>query len=257
MKKFLTIISATVLASELVLPIASLAQTSSSVPVAGVNFCKNLQTTQFNATNIVNTITERKLKFRTNITALKTKHTDNFANGTTASDKVRTKVYGNLTAKATTDAEKQAVAVFQAAVEAAAKTRQEALKAANTTFHAGVDQIAAKEKSTADAAAATFKSSLDAAVSTASGQCAAGTSSISVALAFRASVAAATAKFKATLAPEDIRGQVKQLTDAYRESVKAATTAYRTAVQQAAQTLKSAFSKATSSPAATPTPPTE
>lgn len=141
------------------------------------------------------------------------------------------------------DGQKQAVAIFQAAVDAALSARRSAVDEARQEFKNGLDAAIAARKAAVDAATGTFTDALVAAETKAKTDCdAAGSDPAQVRETLRASVESARTQLRSALqAAEKIGPQAGELVQTRNEAFRAAQADFKAALEQARTDLKAAF----------------
>lgn len=161
----------------------------------------------------------------------------------------REALYAKLMERAQTEEQKQAVIVFQQAVQAAVTARQAAIDAALNDWRRALDQ-AIKERQTAiEAALNDFRTASQTALEQAKADCAAGKDPSEVRQNFKAAMKAAHDKFKAdreTVAK--IPNSLKTAADDRKAAVTKAIADFKTALQQALTDLKTALGEPTPTP---------
>jgi hypothetical protein len=157
------------------------------------------------------------------------------------------KLIANLTATATTDAQKNAIDVFKTTIENAMTTRKTAVDAAVKAYQDGLDALVGQREDTIKAAAATFKTAVSNAVTTAKSSCAAGTDPATVRTTFMASLKTANEAFRSAVQVK-VQGQnsqqIESLAKTRNDAIKAANDAFKQTVKQARDILKAAFPSA-------------
>jgi hypothetical protein len=123
-----------------------------------------------------------------------------------------------------------AIAAFKTSMEAAWKTRDAAIAAADKTFRDGLDALVAAKKTAVESAAQAYKSAASAAFTKAQADCAAGVAPATVLTTLRASLKTAQDTFKSD----------RQAIDKIGEKVKALVTARQAAIQKANADFKAA-----------------
>ena len=160
-------------------------------------------------------------------------------------DERRNAMYARLEARATTDAEKAAVATFKKTVEDAVDVRRDAVDAAIADFRKGVDAAIAGRKDDMDSAVSKFKSAVEAALAKAKSDCEGGADPETVRTNFKNSLQAARKILIADRQAADKVGeQVKKLAETRRIAVKAALDAFKATVEVARAELKEVFGEA-------------
>src|SRR5487761_474292 len=160
-------------------------------------------------------------------------------------------VYATLDEKAATDAQKQAVATFKAAVEAASSTRETAIKQAQATYRQGLDQIVAQHRSAVHDTLAAYKDAIASAIQQAQAQCSAGQlDAVTIRADFQQALQTARANRQSQTTQIDKVGpQVRALAQTRNAAVQRALQTYKTALQAAVAQLKAAFGETNGSSA--------
>ena len=161
----------------------------------------------------------------------------------TKQDNELTTKFDKLTALAKTDSQREAVATFQKAVQAAVTEHRAAIDAANTTLKKAVDQDRTAKQAEIDQAVAASTAAFSAAITEAKNSCAQGVPSDTVRSQFNAStqkeaVSLKTAKDTAS----KLKGNVPTYVNTNKKDIQAADQAYKNAVKSAGIALKAAFS---------------
>ena len=157
-------------------------------------------------------------------------------------DAARNAQYNKMVSKAKTDAQKAAVAAFEATREAAVTTRKAAVDAANTAFRNAIEQLKTSQVSAVTAMNDTYKAALKAADDKAIAACNAATAPATVKTAYNADIKAAKDALKAakkTLSSWST--QAKPLADAHKAAYTKAFADYKTTVETAWTTFKTAY----------------
>lgn len=168
--------------------------------------------------------------------------------------------YAKLSDKATTGAQKQAVATFRSTVEAAVTARENAIAAARQTFRQALDQLVSQHQTATAGILSAYRSAVQAAIIKAQSDCAAGTAPATVRQNFQTALEAARAARKSASQNLDTVGsQVKQLAATRNQAIQAAVQTYQTALKAAIAALKVAFgqtetSTSSPSPSSSPSP---
>lgn len=149
-----------------------------------------------------------------------------------------------LGSMATTDAQKQAVAVFESAIKAALSAKRSAIDAALKSFHDGVAALLSARKAAVENAFAARSDAFHAAVEKAKADCASGVAAKTVRAALVSALKSAQSQFvSARKANDDFNAKMKQLTAAKKTALDKAQSDFRTAVEQARDALKAALGK--------------
>jgi hypothetical protein len=157
-------------------------------------------------------------------------------------DTNRTAQFTKLEARATTDAQKQAVADFEATTKTAIATRQAAVDSAIAAFREGVKNLISGRTEDVTTSFTTFSDAAKAAYETAKSDCASGKDPATVRTTLRNALAAAKTKFHSdkTSAPK-VGGNVQPLIDARRAAVQTAMKNFKATMEKARTDLKKAF----------------
>lgn len=159
----------------------------------------------------------------------------------------RSEWYTKLEVKATTDAQKAAVAIFRSTIDVAITTRRAAVDKAVADFRIGLDAVIAARKATLDGIAATFTTSMNTALAKAKTDCAAQVDPRTVRETLRVALEAARVKFQTDkTAAEKARTTIEALRVTRRTAIKNALDAFRATAEQARAQLKAAFPRPTS-----------
>ena len=150
--------------------------------------------------------------------------------------------FAKLNERATTDAQKAAVAEFEATTEAAISTRLAAVDAAIAIFRAGVKNlITTREQGVGDDRTA-FEAAIKAAFDQAQTDCKNNVAPATVRTTLKTALAAARSKFK--LDKQDVPkvgGDIQALITARKTAVDAAMATFKSTMEAARVTLKKAF----------------
>ncbi len=158
-------------------------------------------------------------------------------------DNNRSARFAKLEAKATTDAQKAAVAEFKATVTAGITARRTAIDSAIAAFRSGVDALNTSNKTAIDLAITNFKTAYQAALTKATADCAAKVDPKTVKATFEASVKAASDTFKAAKDAIIKKSAVEALAATRRTAVNKAISDFKVVLQAAQQKLQLAFPK--------------
>ncbi|MEJ0021898.1 MAG: hypothetical protein WDN47_05000 [Candidatus Doudnabacteria bacterium] len=210
----------------------------------GANFCSRINSTSSTLNNLVAKLQNNRGKFRSQMLQSLSNRITSRASSVA---KIRASAKGNfaadiakLNAKATTDAQKAAVASFQVSVQAAQTTRQQAIQAAISAYMTAVQQEITNRENTVQTAATTFQSAVTAALAKAKSDCASKVDSPTARATFAASISSANTTFKASVTGL-ATGQLIALAQTRDNAIQAANQAFRASLQQAVVTLKAAF----------------
>lgn len=154
----------------------------------------------------------------------------------------REQFYAKLTEKADTDAKKQALVKFKAAVEAAVKARRAAIDQANGDYRAATDKLVASRKTAIDAVKLTYRNAIRAAFKKANDDCAkSDADSAKIREQLKTELKANQDKYQADVqAAEKVGKSVQELITARRDSVAKALADFKVALEKAKIDLKAA-----------------
>ncbi len=159
-------------------------------------------------------------------------------------DGKRLEAFTKVEVKATTDAQKQAVTVYENTVKQAVSTKRASVDSAISTFNTGVSSLITSRKSAVDGLIATFSASVTAATNLVKTECAGGVSSADARAHLETAVKAARATLKSSVAAlPKVKISIQQLATARKATVTTAESTFKTTVEQAKATLKVAFGK--------------
>jgi hypothetical protein len=160
-----------------------------------------------------------------------------------------------MQAKATTDAQKAAIAQFKIDMQAAFNVRQVSLDAANSAFRTGLDKAVTDRKAAVQIAVDTLKNSVKTAIAKAKADCEAGVESATVRSALKASLDAAHVKFRTDVQAADrIGANARALAETRRIAVEKAKEVFKAAALKARDALKAKLKIGTTTSATTTQP---
>ncbi len=213
---------------------------------AGVNFCTIVNTWSTDVAGKIararNTLTNRQNTLDERVDERRGKRDETLGEVRERHDDNRDSRYDRLEAKATTDAQKQAVATFRASMETAIAARRTAVDAARTAYWNGVNQLVSSRQAALNQLVETYTSALETALNTAKTECAGGTEPATAREHFGAALRTANAAFaegRKTL--ERFGPQVRTLAETRNTAIKKAMQDFRTAAEAARTILKAAF----------------
>ncbi|KKS07194.1 MAG: hypothetical protein A2570_02080 [Candidatus Brennerbacteria bacterium RIFOXYD1_FULL_41_16] len=152
--------------------------------------------------------------------------------------------------RAQTDIQKQAVAVFKAAVLAAIQTRQAVVDAAIVSFRSEAEKLLAERKSVAETAVAVYKVSQKAAFDKARSSCESGVDPKTVLETLKTELKAAKDKFEVDRqAIEIVASKIRALNETKKAAFDKAHGDFKVALEKAKLDLKAAFPQPTLTPA--------
>jgi hypothetical protein len=153
--------------------------------------------------------------------------------------------FTKLEARATTDAERAAVAAFRTAMEAARGERRAAIDAAIAAFRTGTDNVLAERRTAVDTAAKRFEDTTRAAMERARTSCASATADGSaVRTALRADLKNVKDRLRTDRDGLDKKDALKPLIAARKTAIDKAITDFKAAMEKAKTDLKAAFPNA-------------
>ena len=154
--------------------------------------------------------------------------------------------FTKLEAKATTDAQKAAVATYETAIRAAVTARRNANEQARATFRTGVDSLLDTHDVMLTSQTTTYTFAVSAALDTAKASClATPKEGVTIHNTLEASLKAARDSFKTARQGNDkVSTQVKQLADARNNSFKANNATFDAASKAARDALKAVLKNA-------------
>lgn len=157
-------------------------------------------------------------------------------------DDTRDARYTKLDERAETDAQKQAVANFKAAMASAIEVRRAAVDKAITDFRAGLKSAIDSRKSSTDGIIAVFKSSVTAALDKAKADCTGGTDVKTVRQTLKADLKTAREKFVSDRkAIDKLKVSAEQLLVTRKTAFEKAMADFKVAAEKARADLKAAL----------------
>jgi hypothetical protein len=158
-------------------------------------------------------------------------------------DQDRQNNYTKLEAKATIDAQKNAVKTYESTITSAIATRRAAYDAARTTYRDAVDVAISSMQSQVDSQILTFNNAVNAAISAAETSCSADASNrTAIRTQFISDMGTARQNYQSDRKSDDNLGStIKQLAQDRNASFKAADDVFKTTAESARGTLKAAF----------------
>jgi hypothetical protein len=157
-------------------------------------------------------------------------------------DQKRADAIAKLNGKNLTDAEKAAVAAFQATVNQAVSTRRSAIDAAITAYRTSLDQALAGRVNNVDEATSTYATAVQAAYAKAYSDCQAKVSSKTIRTNLNAALKSARQAFTANRQTlTKLQSIIAPLAKTRQQAITAAESAFKSAITAATATLKAAF----------------
>ncbi len=233
-----------VLGASLLAPTFSAAQTP---PTPGSkpaqNFCTQLPTLM---TKVTTELTDRLSKLSTNrdeqskkVTELWGGRDDNRGKDRAQADANRKAYYLKIEARATTDAQKQAVQAFETTVDAAVTARRNAVDAAIKTFRDSILSAVDTRHKSVDTAIEAFKAAIQPALEKAKADCDARIAARTVRLALQASLKTARTKLRADIqAIEKVNVERITLASERKATIDKAVADFKAALTKAETDLK-------------------
>lgn len=245
-KTFTKVLTLT-LATSLLAPVVSFAQTTPGANVTPSKlFCSKID-------QVVAPIDQRFAEREAKLQAKRQETADNLtkkisdrdahlAEVRATADANRKAEYAKLEARATTDAQKQAVAAFEATTDAAIAARKAAVDSAISMLRQNVAQAIATRKAAVDTATNTFKTAKTAAIQKAKTDCAAGVDAKTVRDTFKASMKTAQNKLKSDYqAIDKVKGSFETIRTEKKQALDKAFADFKTTMEKARTDLKLAF----------------
>jgi hypothetical protein len=223
-------------------PLTSFAQTTRTT---NARFCEGLSELE---TKILSTLDTRigsaKTKYQTHLDTLTSKKNTAVANLTSKRTEVDAKWDAQIAAmkaKATTEAQKAAIATFEATVESLNAARRTSVNSAVTTFTNGLDGLRGESGAEYEKMVVEHKAAIEAAFNDAEAACTAGTDGTTVSKELRADLNAAREAFKADRQAYAVRGDFEELRKARVAANNAARETFRKGFAEASKTLRTAL----------------
>ncbi len=157
-------------------------------------------------------------------------------------DRNRTEHYAKLETRATTDAQRAAVAAFRATTELAITARKTALDSATQSFRQSLNQEITARQTAVDAAVNTFQSSRITAINQAKSGCAAGVDAKTVRETFHTNIRVAQAQFNNERQEiEKRKDLIEPIRVIQRQAIEKAIADFKTTMEKARTDLQAAF----------------
>jgi len=188
-------------------------------------------------------------------TKLKERQTERVANKTEVRakwDANRADHFAKLQELAQTDAQKQVILKFKQTVSAAIAAHRAAIDAANRTFEDAVKQANLSRKTSLDSAVTTFKNAVKAVYEKAQADCAAGTDTKTVRTNLKTALQSARDTLNASRQSIEAAKSMQSLIDAHKAAIKKANDDFKAAVAKALADFKTAMAALKPSPSASP-----
>ncbi len=252
----------------MILPSISFGATSTS-PFGGQNFCNRLSSY---ISKMETRITDREQ----NILSRRQDHKDKWSSRLENWDEKReaqrdraevrlAEFFLKLEARATTDAQKQALINFQAAIQAAIQARKAAVDAAILAFRTGAEKLLLDRKTSTENAVSAYKTAQKAAFDKAKASCGSGVEVRTVWDTLKADLKLTRDNFQtARQAIEKVADKIKDLNQAKKAAIEKAHQDFKAALEKAKADFRIAFPQptpsftpmgsATTTPVLSPTP---
>lgn len=210
-------------------------------------FCTRISTVSTKIADQITTTEARQLKNqqdRANKITKKESDADaKRAEGRTTADGKRAGNWDKMATKATTDAQKAAVATYKQAIQDAVTARRTAVDTAVKTYRDGLTTAMTGHSTAIEAAMATFKTSVTTAVTKAQADCTAGVASKTVSASFNKAVADARVILKDAKKAAETASGLTALKQTRDTAIKAAEATFKTATEKARADLMLALKK--------------
>lgn len=208
------------------------------------NFCTKINDTSSQLNNLLTKLADNRGKIRTTMLQnLSDRKTKRAAEVQSLRDAARTKFadhINSLGSKATTDAQKAAIAAFKVAVLAAQATRKQAVDAAVSAYQTAAQQTITDRENKVKNAATAFQNAVNAAIAQAKTDCANKVAPVTARQTMYNGIRKANEAFRqVVIALPD--GTLIQLAKTRDQAIQAANQAFRQAVEAARQALKAAW----------------
>ena len=228
----------------------------SSATSAGGNspFCTNLSTNSVtitkNVASLVDKLTTARSGQDTRVTDRRSAWDQELIANRAKWDATRQQNFTVLESKATTDAQKQAVKIYEASLLQGIATRRAANDGARGTFRSGVDALRDARRKAVDFQVSAFSSTVQDAIGTATASCANDSSTkngVTVHETYAASLKAARSTFVAARAGDNkIATDVAELATARDASIKADDTAFEARAKTVLEAFRTSFGPSSS-----------
>ena len=154
----------------------------------------------------------------------------------------RTEHYAELEARATTDAQREAVAAFRSTVESAITARKTAIDSATQSFRQSLNQVMTARQTAIDTAVNAFQSSQTTAVNQARADCTAGIDAKTVRETFHANIRTAQAQFNnERQIIEERKDLIEPIRGTQRQAIEKAIADFKATMKKARADLQAAF----------------
>jgi hypothetical protein len=222
-------------------------------------FCTNLTSvTSMIGGNTNNQFQDLKTNFAGGASKVKQDLTgvgNSLASARAAADQKRDADFQELSAKATTDAQKAAIATFEASVTQAITTERTSVDTADMAFEQGVLAVISARQTALANAAANYKAAVASALSQAGSSCTAGVSPMTVRTTLQEALQAARSALQSVASKSQGLGpNVSNLAATRKAAVQKAQALAKTAIDAALATLKAALGVPAGSPTPSATP---
>lgn len=237
-------------------------KTGADLPNAVANFCTNFSSLSDKyKQNIDNQIAKLQEKINSEtqkIEANRQTFDNNLEKNRTKWEINRHDIYDKINGKAVTDAQKQALAAFKTAVEAAVTAREKAVDEARLAYRQSLDQLIFQRKSGILETFNNFKSAIESTIQQVKSNCSSGiTSPAYIRQIYQQNMnAARTARITALQEIDKIGPKIKELAQTRNAAIQQALKTYQSALKTAIANLKAAFGETTpANPTSSPATP--
>ena len=211
----------------------------------GVNFCTTLESRSTEFSNHIQNLTQNFVNEKSDrisaIDARRQTRDENLTNIRSNGDEKHDTRFTILSAKATTDAQKAAVAQFQADVTAAITLRRSSIDTAIKNYRDGVNNLVSTKFIALDDSVATLNTDVDQVLTQAKNACDSGTASTTVLATLKASLKSDQANFKNARSTDKIKADIETLDSTRKAAVTQAVVKFKADLAQATAKLKAAF----------------
>lgn len=156
-------------------------------------------------------------------------------------ESLNNKVYLNLSARAKTQEQKDALATFKTTYEAAQAKLKSTNSLAITTYKAGVDKVLRDRNTKINDSFAAYQTAINIAIAKAKADCKAGTDSVTVYTAFSTSVKAANSTVAKNSKMNDMRAAVEPLNQTFAKAITDSRATFKATVKPAYEALTATF----------------
>ncbi len=237
----------------MILPNLSLLAATSTPPFGGQNLCSRLGNY---ISKMETRIIDRESKILSERGERQNKWSDRLSSWDEKREAQRNRAESRMTdfllkleARATTDAQKQAVIDFKTAIQAAIGVRKTAIDAAILAFRTGAQTLLLERKTSTESAVLAYKTAQKAAFDKAKSNCGSGTDPRTIQETLKADLKAAQDKFQTDRqAIEKIADKIKVLNETKKAAMEKAHQDFKAALEKTKVDLKAVFPQPTLMP---------